>query len=214
MQRQRPPQDWRCRCRRATIASPSRPRGSPAGTACAPLACAKEMVMRGRHGTRPTCLCQEHVHMPCGARLVSVTTAGGAVEEARCGLCPCPILSSCVVGALPPPYQPNAVPRRTRQSLKGLFRALYWASHSMSPRASRVSPVSPRTLTPETSSGRRRTPGVSAPPPLVWPCTAAPVLGLFCSRGQSLEKRLRLDYRRLARQPRGAPRRGSATPTG
>src|SRR5262245_39546049 len=75
----------------------------------------------------------------------------------------------------------------------------------MPPGASRVSPVSPRILTPETSSGRRRTPGVSAPLPLVWLCTAAPVLGFFCSRGQGLEKRLRLDYRRLARQPRGAP---------
>jgi len=30
VQGQRPPQDWRCRCRRATIASPARPRGSPA----------------------------------------------------------------------------------------------------------------------------------------------------------------------------------------
>jgi hypothetical protein len=58
VQGQRPPQAWRCRCRRATIASPARPRGSPAGTACAPRACATEMVMRGRHGTRPTCLCQ------------------------------------------------------------------------------------------------------------------------------------------------------------
>jgi hypothetical protein len=53
--------------------------------------------MRGRHGTRPTCLCQEHVHMPYGAHPVSVTTAGGAVEEALCGRCRCPMLSSCVV---------------------------------------------------------------------------------------------------------------------
>ncbi len=41
-------------------------------------------------------------------------------------------------------------------------------------------------------------PGAGAPPPLVWPCTAAPVLGLFCFRCQGLEKRLRLDDRRLA----------------
>jgi len=93
-------------------------------------------------------------------------------------------------------YCPNYV-------LIGLFRALYWASHSMSPRASRVSPVSPRTLTPETSSGRRRTPGVSAPPPLVWPCTTAPVLGLFCSRGQGLEKQTPAP---------GLPSPGEATP--
>jgi hypothetical protein len=60
---QRHPQDWQCRCRRATIASPARPQGSPAGTACAPLACSKEIVMRGRHGTRPICQCQHHVHL-------------------------------------------------------------------------------------------------------------------------------------------------------
>jgi hypothetical protein len=63
-QGQQHPQDWRCRCRRATIASPARPQGSPAGTACAPLACSTEIVMRGRHGTRPTCLCQHHFHLP------------------------------------------------------------------------------------------------------------------------------------------------------
>jgi hypothetical protein len=63
-QGQRHPQAWRCRCRRATIASPARPQGSPAGTACAPLACSTEMVMRGRHDTRPTCLCQPHLHLP------------------------------------------------------------------------------------------------------------------------------------------------------
>ena len=60
--------------------------------------------------------------------------------------------------------------------------------------------MSPRILSPATPSGRRRTLGVSAPPPLVWSCTAALVLGLFCSRGQGLEKRLRLDDRRLARK--------------
>jgi hypothetical protein len=64
VQAQRHPQDWRYSCRRATIASPSCPKGSPADTACAPLACAEEIVMRGRHGTRRTCLCQQHVHMP------------------------------------------------------------------------------------------------------------------------------------------------------
>ena len=57
-------QGWRCRCRRATIASPARSQGSPAGPACAPLACSTEMVMRGRHATRPTCLYQHHVHLP------------------------------------------------------------------------------------------------------------------------------------------------------
>jgi hypothetical protein len=61
---QRHPQDWRGRCRRATLASPARPQGSPAGTACAPLACSKEIVMRGRQGTRPTRLCQDHFHLP------------------------------------------------------------------------------------------------------------------------------------------------------
>jgi hypothetical protein len=61
---QSPPQDWRCRCRRATIASPSCPQGSPAGTACAPLACSKEIVMRGRYGTRPTRRCQHHFPLP------------------------------------------------------------------------------------------------------------------------------------------------------
>jgi len=64
VQGQRYPQAWRCRCRRATIASPSHPQGSPAGTACAPLACSEEIVMRGRHDTRPTCLCQHHFHLP------------------------------------------------------------------------------------------------------------------------------------------------------
>jgi hypothetical protein len=61
---QSPPQDWRCRCRRATIASPSCPQGSPAGTACAPLACSKEIVMRGCYDTRPPYLCQQHFHLP------------------------------------------------------------------------------------------------------------------------------------------------------
>ena len=61
-QGQRHPQDWRGRCCRATIASPARPQGSPAGTACSPLACSKEIVMRGRHGTRPTGLCQHNFH--------------------------------------------------------------------------------------------------------------------------------------------------------
>src|SRR5262249_2823466 len=38
------------------------PQGSPAGTACAPLACSKEIVLRERHGTRPTRLCQHHFY--------------------------------------------------------------------------------------------------------------------------------------------------------
>jgi hypothetical protein len=63
-QGQRHPQDWRCRCRRATIASPARPQSSPTGTACTPLACSKEIVMRGRHGMRLTRLCQHHFHLP------------------------------------------------------------------------------------------------------------------------------------------------------
>jgi len=63
-QGQRHPQDGRCRCRRATIARPARPQSSPTGTACAPLACSKEVVMRGRHGTRPTRRCQHHFPLP------------------------------------------------------------------------------------------------------------------------------------------------------
>ena len=56
--------------------------------------------MRERQGTRPTCLCQEHVHMPCGARLASVPTSSGDVEETLCGRYRCPMLSSCVVGGV------------------------------------------------------------------------------------------------------------------
>ena len=59
-QGQRHPQDWRCRCHRATIASPARPQASPAGTACAPLACSREIVMSACQSTRPTRRCQPH----------------------------------------------------------------------------------------------------------------------------------------------------------
>jgi hypothetical protein len=38
------------------------PQGSPAGTACAPRACSKGIVLRERHGTRPTRLCQHHFY--------------------------------------------------------------------------------------------------------------------------------------------------------
>jgi hypothetical protein len=51
-------------CRRATIARPARPQSSPTGNACAPLACSKEIVMRGRYGTRPTRRCQHHFPLP------------------------------------------------------------------------------------------------------------------------------------------------------
>jgi resolvase-like protein len=64
VQGQNPPQDWRSSCRRATIASPSRPQGSPTGTAWAPLACSKEIVMRGCMVPRSTRRCQPHFHLP------------------------------------------------------------------------------------------------------------------------------------------------------
>ena len=55
-------------------------------------------------------------------------TRGG---EALCSRCRCSMLSSCVLGVLAAPYRPNTVPRRTNQSLKGLFRRLNWAARSL-----------------------------------------------------------------------------------
>ena len=101
-------------------------------------------------------------------------------------------------GALAAPGRPYAVTHRTNHSPIGLFRRLDWASHSMPPSASHVSLASPCSLRPASARGRRRAPGVGAPPPLVWACTAAPVLGLFRFRCQGLEKRLGRDHRRLA----------------
>lgn len=82
-------------------------------------------------------------------------------------------------------------------------RALSWSELGATQLASQGFPRFPGEPlhpppSPEPARGRRRTPDVGAPTPLGWSSTAAHVLGLFCSRCQYLEKRLRLDHRRLA----------------